>query len=122
MHVNDPFDTNSVIMTPILSTSANYEFSASFTSTSDDLQKILSAPLGELCPQSGTVIKMELEFPVTVPVRRHKKRRIQKKWLERYGTKTVYADKRKFRTSRITVVEDESGTGSVYFDSMEEIK
>lgn len=65
---------------------------------------------------------MELEFPVAVPVRRHKKRRIQKKWIKKYGTKTVYTDKRKFRTSQIAVVEDEAGTASVYFDSMEEIK
>jgi len=35
----------------------------------------------------------ETEIPKLVPVRTHKKKRIKKKWLKRYGTKVVYEKK-----------------------------
>ena len=35
----------------------------------------------------------EVEVPKLVPVRTHKKRRIQKKWLKRYGQKLIYEKK-----------------------------
>lgn len=35
----------------------------------------------------------EVEIPKLVQARTHKKRRIKKKWLKRYGTKVVYQKK-----------------------------
>lgn len=38
-------------------------------------------------------VKKEVEVPKIVPMRTHKKHRIQKKWLKRFGTKVVYETK-----------------------------
>lgn len=41
-------------------------------------------------PQPGPVKLIEVEpYPIYGPARRHRKRRIQKKWLKRYGRKVV---------------------------------
>lgn len=44
----------------------------------------------------------EVEIPKVVQVRTHKKRRINKKWKKRYGTKVVY-QKQKAKVADITV-------------------
>ena len=47
-------------------------------------------------------IRKEVEVPKLVPMRTHKKRRIQKKWLKRFGTKIVY-EKKMAKVADITI-------------------
>lgn len=39
-------------------------------------------------------VEKDAEIPKTVQTRKHKKRRINKKWAKKYGYKTVYETKR----------------------------
>lgn len=39
-------------------------------------------------------VEKDAEIPKTVQARKHKKRRINKKWAKKYGYKTVYETKR----------------------------
>jgi hypothetical protein len=47
-------------------------------------------------------VTKEVEVPKLVPMRTHKKKRVQKKWLKRFGTKVVY-EKKMARVADITI-------------------
>lgn len=47
-------------------------------------------------------VTKEVEVPKLVPMRIHKKKRVQKKWLKRFGTKVVY-EKKMARVADITI-------------------
>lgn len=54
------------------------------------LQEVVS-----LMMQDGRYfVEKDAEIPKTVRVKRHKKKRIDKKWEKRYGYKTIYVTKR----------------------------
>ena len=63
------------------------------------LQEIASEMLKDINRYAKT---QEVSIPVLVQARTHKKRRINKKWKKRYGTKVVYK-KQKARVADITV-------------------
>lgn len=46
--------------------------------------------------------RKEVEVPKLVQARTHKKKRINKKWLKRYGTKVIY-EKKMARVADITI-------------------
>ena len=54
------------------------------------LQEIAQEMLKDI--DKYTVVK-EVEVPIVVQARTHKKRRIKKKWAKRYGTKVVFQKK-----------------------------
>ena len=54
------------------------------------LQEIAQEMLKEV---DRYAVKKEVEVPKIVPMRTHKKHRIQKKWLKRFGTKVIYETK-----------------------------
>lgn len=64
-----------------LSFNVNAEFSADLTYVNYDL-------FDKLCrPQKPSKFKIVAEVPIMIQARWHKKRRINKKWLKRYGMK-----------------------------------
>ena len=64
-----------------LSFNVNAEFSADLTYVNYDL-------FDKLCrPQESSKFKIVAEVPIMIQARWHKKRRINKKWLKRYGMK-----------------------------------
>lgn len=64
-----------------LSFNVNAEFSADFTYVNSNL-------FDKLCrPQDPSKFKIEADIPIMIQARWHKKRRINKKWLKRYGMK-----------------------------------
>ena len=64
-----------------LSFNVNAEFSADLTYVNYDL-------FDKLCrPQEPSKFKIVAEVPIMIQARWHKKRRINKKWLKRYGMK-----------------------------------
>ena len=54
------------------------------------LQEIATEMLKEV---DRYAVRKEVEVPKMVPMRTHKKHRIQKKWLKRFGTKVIYEKK-----------------------------
>lgn len=54
------------------------------------LQEIAQEMLKEI---DKYTVRKKVEVPKIVPMRTHKKRRIQKKWLKRFGTKVIYETK-----------------------------
>ena len=60
-------------------------FSGEFTINEDLMKKLL----GEWSPITGSQAKYNLCYTTLVQARRHKKKRINKKWLKRYGYKYV---------------------------------
>ena len=47
-------------------------------------------------------VSKEVDIPKLVPIRTHKKRRIRKKWLKRFGTKIIY-EKKMAKVADITI-------------------
>ena len=57
----------------------------------------------KLFPPRSDKLMAKIKWPYLVPVKRHKKWRVQKKWNKRYGMKTVYKDKDiEFKQSNIS--------------------
>lgn len=54
------------------------------------LQEIAQEMLKEV---DKYAVRKEVKVPKIVPMRTHKKHRIQKKWLKRFGTKIIYETK-----------------------------
>ena len=54
------------------------------------LQEIATEMLKEV---DRYAVRKEVDVPKMVPMRTHKKHRIQKKWLKRFGTKVIYETK-----------------------------
>lgn len=75
-----------------------------------------SIDVGLLQTISGQSSKYSIEFyaDVEVPARKHRKKRINKKWLKRYGYKTVRR-KISLQCDQIAITPDEDGLG-VGFD------
>lgn len=69
----------------------NVNAETSFTLTLDDSVQINDALLQQLCFGNSNPNKVDLEYYTekAVPARRNKKRRIQKKWIKRYGYKII---------------------------------
>ena len=63
------------------------------------LQEVATEMLKEV---DRYAVNKEIGVPKLVPVRTHKKRRIQKKWLKRFGTKIVY-EKKMAKVADITI-------------------
>jgi hypothetical protein len=63
------------------------------------LQEIAQEMLQDIDKYATT---KEVEVPKLVPVRTHKNKRIQKKWLKRFGTKVIY-EKKMARVADITI-------------------
>lgn len=73
-------------ITPKLSASA--EFSMEAEIDGDMLAKLLDFPMA-----AGKNFTVEYSEPILVQARRHKKKRIDKKWRKRYGYKTIFRKK-----------------------------
>lgn len=82
-----------------LSASCGLEFEISTVCTKSELQKLF---------YQRTDGNFEIDFSSerAIPVRRCKKRRIQKKWIKKYGMKAVYANKRTLLANNISVTEN----------------
>lgn len=79
----------------------------SFTLTLDDSVQVNDALLKQLCFGNNNPNKVDLEYYIekSVPARRNKKRRIQKKWIKRYGYKII-KEKHTMRDMTIEQIND----------------
>ncbi len=68
--------------------SASAEFTMEAEIDGDMLAKLLDFPMA-----AGKNFTVEYSEPILVQVRRHKKKRIDKKWRKRYGYKTIFRKK-----------------------------
>lgn len=73
-------------ITPKLSASAEFTMEAEIDG--DMLAKLLGFPMA-----AGKNFTVEYSEPILVQARRHKKKRIDKKWRKRYGYKTIFRKK-----------------------------
>ena len=68
--------------------SASAEFTMEAEIDGDALAKLLGFPMA-----AGKNFTVEYSEPILVQARRHKKKRIDKKWRKRYGYKTIFRKK-----------------------------
>lgn len=73
-------------ITPKLSASAEFTMEAEING--DLFAKLLGFPM-----TAGKGFTVEYSEPILVQARRHKKKRIDKKWRKRYGFKTIFRKK-----------------------------
>lgn len=59
--------------------------------------------------RSDGLFEIDFSSERQIPVRRCKKKRIQKKWKKKYGTKTVYTNKKTLLANNISVTESCDG-------------
>lgn len=68
-------------------TTTSAEFKVDMDINTELFEKLTGCNLG---PTAGSSFTITGAIPVTVPVRTHKKKRINKKWAKRYGYKIVF--------------------------------
>ena len=66
-------------------------------------------------PQTYNVV-MDVKMPVYIQARRHKQKRINKKWLKKYGCKVVYKSKQ-MRVDSCSMIPAEDGRFEVSMSS-----
>lgn len=89
----------------------NYEFECT-TSASDC---VINRDLFDQLAGQPSGYYLEYYADIQVQARRHRKKRIDKKWLKRYGYKTVRR-KVRLRCDQLTIMPDDDGLG-VRFDA-----
>lgn len=90
-HEHDKIDALRHLIDCINEDTFNVNAEPSFTLTLDNSVQINDALLQQLCFGNSNPNKVDLEYYTekAVPARRNKKRRIQKKWIKRYGYKII---------------------------------
>lgn len=88
---NCTFDHYGDLIDCINADTFNINAEMSFTLKLDDSVQVNDALLQQLCFGNNNPNKVDLEYYIekSVPAKRNKKRRIQKKWIKRYGYKTI---------------------------------
>lgn len=84
----------------------NCEFSCSVNRT-----RGWNALIKQLCGSPFTRMRATMKIPCgKVPVKRHKKWRVQKKWIKRYGMKTIYRNRDAEFDTSCAVTDNRDGT------------
>ena len=99
---NGSMDPICAMVNLFLSDSCGQEFEISTVCTKSEFPKLFyQRPDG--------LFEIDFSSEGQIPVRRCKKKRIQKKWKKKYGTKTVYTNKKTLLANNISVTESCDG-------------
>lgn len=95
---NDSIDPIRAMANLFLSDSCGPEFEISTVCTKSEFPKLFYQ-------RADGKFEIDFSSEKEIPVRRCKKMRIQKKWIKKYGMKTVYANKKTLLANNISVTE-----------------
>lgn len=100
--INDSTILIPAMVNLFLSDSCRQEFEISAICTKNEFPQLFYK-------RPDSLFEIDFSTEKRVPVRRCKKKRIQKKWKKKYGTKTVYTNKKTLLANNISVTESCDG-------------